>query len=183
VGKGTLIKEMMRRYPRLKLSVSATTRKPRPGERNGVDYHFMDRETFREMIEQGRFLEWAVVHGSYYGTPEREVREMLDRGLDVVLEIDVQGARQVKNKVPEAVTVFILPPSLEVLEKRLRERGTEDERDLKRRLENAVKEKEERGFFDYEVVNDELSRAVQEVCAIYEKETIAGNGGGSAAGR
>jgi len=124
-GKGTLIEELLKRYPTAWLSVSATTRKPRPDEVEGVQYNFLDSDEFRELVEKGEFLEWAEVHGNLYGTPRARVERELARGLDVILEIDVQGARQVREKIPDAVAVFVLPPSLEVLEERLRNRGTE----------------------------------------------------------
>lgn len=170
-GKGTLIAELLKRYPRARLSVSATTRKPRPGEEDGVQYHFLEEEEFRRRAEAGEFLEWAEVHGNLYGTPRRRVEEWMEKGYDVILEIDVQGARQVRERVPEAVTVFVQPPSLEALEERLRGRGTENEEELRERLRNAQRENEERGKFRHVVVNDELHRAVEELCAIYERET------------
>ncbi|MDI6872849.1 guanylate kinase [Candidatus Solincola sp.] len=172
-GKGTLIAELLKRYPRARLSVSATTRDPRPGEREGVDYHFLDREEFLRRAGEGEFLEWAEVHGNLYGTPRGAVEEWLNEGHDVILEIDVQGARQVRERMPEAVTVFVEPPSLEALEERLRRRGTESEEELRRRLRNAVRESGEKGGFRHVVVNDDLQRAVEELCAIYEKESAS----------
>lgn len=170
-GKGTLIAELLKRYPRARLSVSATTREPRPGEREGVEYHFLDRKEFERRAQAGEFLEWAEVHGNLYGTPRRAVEEWLEGGHDVILEIDVQGAWQVRERMPEAVTVFVAPPSLEALEERLRRRGTESEEEIRRRLRNAVRENEERTGFRHVVVNDDLRRAVDELCAIYEKES------------
>lgn len=161
----------MRRYPSASLSVSATTRKPRPGETEGVQYYFLDDEEFRDMAGRGMFLEWAEVHGNLYGTPITMVERELARGRDVILEIDVQGARQVREKVDDAVTIFVYAPTLEVLEERLRERGTEDRDELERRLRNALEENKEKDDYDYAVLNDQLHRAVEEICAIYERES------------
>lgn len=172
-GKGTLITELLKRYPGTRLSVSATTRKPRPGEADGIQYHFLEEEEFRRRVAAGDFLEWAEVHGNLYGTPRREVEEWMERGYDVILEIDVQGARQVREKMPEAVTVFVEPPSMEILERRLRGRGTENEEELRERLRNALRESEEKSNFHYVVVNDEFRRAVEELCAIYERESAS----------
>ncbi|MEW6553143.1 MAG: guanylate kinase [Actinomycetota bacterium] len=170
-GKGTLIAALLQRYPTAWLSVSATTRKPREGEVDGVQYFFLTEDAFREMAAAGDFLEWAEVHGKLYGTPRSGVLDMLDAGRDVVLEIDVQGARQVREKVPDAVAIFVAPPSAQVLEERLRKRGTEDEAELRRRLRNASMESREKGDYRYVVVNDQLYRAVEDFCAIYEKES------------
>lgn len=170
-GKGTLIGELLRRYPTTWLSVSATTRKPRPGERDGLEYRFLSEEEFKAMVEKGDFLEWAEVHGNLYGTPKALVERKKKRGYDVILEIDVQGARQVRAGDPDAVTIFVIPPSMEVLEQRLRERGTESEDELRRRLENALQESKEIDDFHYVVVNDNLHRALMELYAIYEKES------------
>ncbi len=170
-GKGTLIEELLRRHPTAWLSISATTRKPRPGESHGVQYFFLDEKTFRERAGRGEFLEWAEVHGNLYGTPRDEVMERLEGGRDVILEIDVQGARQVREKVPDAVGIFVMPPSLEELERRLRGRGTESDRELERRLRNAREESRAAEEYRYVVVNDDLHRAREELCAIYEDES------------
>lgn len=170
-GKGTLIEELLKRYPSANLSVSATTRKPRPGEADGVQYYFLDEEGFRELAGKGMFLEWAEVHGNLYGTPREKVERELARGRDVILEIDVQGARQVREKIDDAVTIFVYTPTLEVLEERLRRRGTEDQDELERRLRNALEENKEKDDYDYAVLNDQLHRAVEELCAIYERES------------
>jgi len=170
-GKGTLIEGLMGRHPRTWLSVSATTRKPRPGEEDGVQYHFLDREEFMRRVEAGEFLEWAEVHGNLYGTPRDRVEEKLDSGYDVILEIDVQGARQVKEKVPQAVTVFVTTPSPRELEERLRRRGTEGEEELRERLRNALEEERQKDHFRYVIINDRLEDAVDELCAIYETES------------
>ncbi len=170
-GKGTLIAELLRRYTTAWLSVSATTRKPREGEVDGIQYSFLTEDAFRKMAADGDFLEWAEVHGKLYGTPMNRVTDMLASGKDVILEIDVQGARQVREKMPEAITIFVVPPSTEVLEERLRNRGTEDEVELRRRLRNASMENREKAAYQYVVVNDQLYRAVEEICTIYEKES------------
>ena len=170
-GKGTLIEELLRRHPTAWLSVSATTRAPRSGETHGVQYYFMDRATFRDKVRNGDFLEWAEVHGNLYGTPRNSVIEHLEAGLDVILEIDVQGARQVREKIPDAVGIFVMPPSLEELERRLRWRGTESDSEIARRLRNAKEESKAAEEYRYVVVNDDLRRAREELCAIYVNES------------
>ncbi|RJP30365.1 MAG: guanylate kinase [Actinobacteria bacterium] len=170
-GKGTLIGELLKRYPSASLSVSATTRRPRPGEVDGLQYYFLDEEEFRDQAGKDMFLEWAEVHGNLYGTPRAKVEQDLAESRDVILEIDVQGARQVREKVPGAVAIFVHTPSLEVLEERLRKRGTEEKRELERRLRNALEESREKDDYDYAVLNDEFHRAVEEFCAIYERES------------
>jgi guanylate kinase len=153
------------------LSVSATTRKPRPGEVERIHYHFLGNDEFRAMIDAGEFLEYAEVHGKLYGTPAKAVEERIAGGTDVVLEIDVKGAREVRGKKPGAVSIFVVPPSKEVLEDRLRGRATEKEEELRCRLENALEESREKDDFDYVIVNDDLERAARELYAIYENET------------
>ena len=170
-GKGTLIAELLKRYDTAWLSISSTTRKPRRGEVEGSQYHFLDEDDFKASARKGEFLEWAEVHGNLYGTPRARVEEKLAQGKDVILEIDVQGARQVREKMPHAVSIFVLPPSLQVLEERLRERGTEGEEELRRRLENARRESRHKEDYEYVVVNGQLHRAVEEFCGIYEKES------------
>lgn len=170
-GKGTLIKELISRYPQVWLSVSATTRKPRSGEKQGVQYHFLEDQDFRDLARRGDFLEWAEVHGNLYGTPLDKVVEKRSQGQDVILEIDVKGARQVRSRDPDAVAIFVLPPSVEILEERLRGRATEGEAELQERLRNAQEESREKVDFDYVVLNDDLDRAAQELCAIYEMES------------
>jgi guanylate kinase len=133
-GKGTLCRALLAKDPAIQLSVSATTRPPRGDERDGIHYHFLTRETFQEMIETGELLEWAEVYGNYYGTPRRLVYNVLEQGRDVILEIDIQGALQVKEKIPEAVLVFIAPPSLRELCRRLTSRGTDTSEEIKTRL-------------------------------------------------
>jgi len=163
VGKGTLTQELLRRVPSLTHSISATTRKPRPGEVDGRDYFFLSEDEFKRRIGEGDFLEWAVVHGNCYGTLKSVVGRMLSGGQDVVLEIDVQGALQVKGEMPEAVLIFIQPPSPEALTARLETRNTETEEELARRLKNAESEMLLAEKYDYVVINDEIDRAVSEL--------------------
>lgn len=163
VGKGTLVSRLFSEMEGLSYSVSCTTRKPREGERDGVEYRFVSEEDFKRHIQAGDFLEWASVHGHHYGTLRSDVQRVLDQGHDIVLEIDVQGALQVKEKIPEAVTIFIAPPSPQVLEKRLRNRGTEDEQELRIRLANAEREMEQKSKYDFCVINDNLAEAVEEL--------------------
>ena len=167
-GKGTLRRRLFERVPDLAYSVSCTTRQPRPGETDGVDYRFLSEEDFRERISRGDFLEWARVHDHFYGTRAEDVREILDRGRDVVLEIDVQGALQVKRLIPEAVTLFIDPPSVEELERRLSCRGTEAPEERRLRLMNAKAEMEQARSYDHRVVNDHLEEALEDLAHLVE---------------
>ena len=161
-GKGTITRELVRRYPdRYALSVSATTRKPREGEEDGVHYFFLSKEEFEEWIREGKFLEHACYVGNYYGTPAAYVEEKLDEGENVILEIEIQGAMQVKKKMPDSLLVFITPPSAEILEERLRGRGTESEESIRARLAQAVKEAEGCEAYDYLVVNDDLEDSIR----------------------
>lgn len=153
----------MQAVPDTWVSVSATTRNPRPGEVDGVQYHFMTRDQFMELAEAGKLLEWAEYSGCCYGTPLDPVLEHLEGGYQIVLEIDVQGAFQIREKLPEAHLVFIEPPSLEVLEARLRGRGTEDEATILRRLDAAVVELSHKEEYDIRLVNDDLDTAVEEL--------------------
>ena len=166
VGKGTLIRGLMQRVPQLELSVSATTRAPRPGERDGVDYHFLSPERFDELLAEGAFVEHADYAGRRYGTLRSELEERTRRGIPVVLEIEVQGARQVRAAMPQAIQAFISPPSLEVLRERLSGRGTDDEREVKRRLDVAEQELVAQPEFEYVVVNDDLEQALAELTEI-----------------
>ena len=169
VGKGTVVKRLLARDPQgLALSVSATTRPPRPAEVDGVDYLFVGDEAFDEMIEHGALLEWAEIVGHRSGTPRAFVDEQLEAGRDVILEIDVKGAQQVRERVPGALLIFLLPPSFEELERRLRARGTEDDAKIERRLDAARWELQQEGWFDHRVVNDDVARASAEVAAIIE---------------
>jgi guanylate kinase len=168
-GKTTLIHRVLQ-DPRigesLYFSVSHTTRSPRSRERTGVEYHFVDEAAFRAIEARGGFLEWAVVHGNLYGTSREEVEPRLESGIDVLLDIDVQGARQVRSHVPEAVKVIVFPPSREVLEKRLKARGSDAPDEVLRRLAVARKEMEEWGEFDYAIINEDLEAAVDELRSI-----------------
>jgi guanylate kinase len=167
-GKTTIARSLVERFPRFVFSVSATTRRPREGEREGEDYHFVSRERFGEMVEGGELVEWAEVHGNLYGTPRRNLDEAAARGEHVVLDIDVQGADQIREQVPAAVRIFVLPPSAEVLWSRLTARGTEDLNEVRRRLRRARQELARAGSFHHVVVNDELEKAVATVRAIAE---------------
>jgi guanylate kinase len=169
VGKGSVVEGLLSRDPEgLALSVSVTTRPPRPNEREGVGYRFVSDETFDRMIADGALLEWAEVVGHRYGTPKDGVERALAAGRDVILEIDVQGARQVRERTRGSLFVFLAPPSLEELERRLRGRGTESEARIALRLATADQELAQRPWFDHVVVNDGLQRAIDEVAAIIQ---------------
>jgi guanylate kinase len=167
-GKSTLIKASLEAVPELAYSVSATTRDPRPGEVDGKDYIFLSREEFERWIEEDRFLEWAEYSGNLYGTPEQKVEDLLDEGRSVILEIELQGARQVRMKRPDAVMVFVRAPSLEETRRRLTGRATETEEALKTRLATAVDEVAARDEFDYEVVNEDRGQARKDMIEIME---------------
>jgi len=166
VGKTTLIRAILPRRPDLMFSVSCTTRSPRAGEVPGRDYHFLGREEFENGIRSGRFLEWATVHGHYYGTDGDQIRRWREEGKDVLLDIDVQGARQVRCLCPDAHLIFILPPSLQVLEDRLKSRGTESPEQLKKRLAAARMEILQAPWYDFIVVNDMLEEGIADLEAI-----------------
>jgi guanylate kinase len=168
VGKGTIVKQLLERDPNLRLSVSATTRSRRPSEREGADYFFVSDPRFDELVASGALLEWAEVFGHRSGTPADAVEEALDAGHDVVLEIDVQGAGQVRERVPDAVLILLSPPSMDELERRLRSRGTEDEEKLALRLATAAGELRQAPRFDHVVVNDDLEGATAQVEAIIQ---------------
>ena len=162
-GKGTLVKRVLQRIPDAWVSVSATTRQPRPGEVDGKYYFFLDQPRFDELVSQDGFLEWAHVHGNSYGTLRSRVQERMDEGAQVILEIDVQGAFQVNKAMPEAHLIFIEPPSLEELERRLRGRGTETEEVICKRMKTAEVELAQKMEYDVQVINDELERATDEL--------------------
>ena len=170
VGKGTLIAELLRRVPGLELSVSATTRSPRPGEVDGRDYHFLDREEFDRRADAGEFLESASYSGNRYGTLRSEVGRRLEAGKSVVLEIEVQGARQVREAMPESVQVFIAPPDPAALRRRLEGRGTDDPDAIDARLRTAEGELAAQDEFGYVVTNDDIERAAAELERIVERE-------------
>lgn len=170
-GKTTIAHALVARFQHFIFSVSATTRPPREGETHGKDYEFVSRQTFQAMIRDGALVEWAEVHGKLYGTPRRNIQDAQDRGEHVVLDIDVQGARQIKERIPESVLLFIFPPSADALWGRLTARGTEDLDEVRRRLRAAHRELEQAVHFDYIVVNDDLERAIARVRAIVEAES------------
>ena len=173
VGKGTICKKLLERRKELKLSVSVTTRAPRPGEIEGVNYFFRSEEQFQDMIERDEFLEYMCVFGkNHYGTPKAYVAEQRAQGNDVILEIDVNGALNVKKRCPDAVMIFIAPPSMETLKKRLVGRGTETEEAVERRFAEAVKELAAAGVYDYIVVNDSLDKAVKDTESILVSERL-----------
>ena len=167
-GKGTVLRGALTKRPDIFLSVSATTRPARAGERNGVHYHFVSADEFARMREQGEFLEWAPVYDNFYGTPRTPIDEALAAGRDVIAELDIQGAMMVKRARPDAVLVFIEPPSLEELAPRLRGRGTEDPSALSRRLQGAYEEIKKKESYDHVIVNDDLDEAVANLLRILE---------------
>jgi guanylate kinase len=165
-GKTSLVRALMQEEPGLRFSISGTTRRPRPNEINGRDYFFMSRDEFERMVAAGEYLEHATVFGNLYGTPRRQVDDALAAGQDLILEIDWQGAQQVRAAMPEAVSIFILPPSRASLEHRLRARGTDTEDVIQRRLADAAADMTHWREFDYVVVNDDFERALRELQAI-----------------
>lgn len=170
-GKGTVLAEILK-SDKIFYSVSATTRSPRPGETDGVNYYFLTKEKFETLIEEDGMLEYASYCGNYYGTPKKPVEDMLEQGKHVILEIEVQGAMKVMEKCPEAVFVFILPPSLKELERRLNKRGTEAEDVIKKRLSEAAGEIKQAYKYNYAVINGELSEAVDDLKAIIRAEEL-----------
>ncbi len=171
-GKTSLVRALTEADPGVSMSISHTTRAPRPGERDGVDYHFVDHDAFAGMERAGRFLEHATVFDHRYGTSCDDVVARLDRGADVILEIDWQGARQVRAALPGSVGIFVLPPSREVLEQRLRERGQDSEEVIRRRMQDAVREMSHYGEYDYLVINDDFRRALDDLRAILRTQRL-----------
>lgn len=171
-GKSSLIDALLKEDPRLKLSVSYTTRAPRSGEMNGREYHFVDGQTFIAMLEQGEFLESAEVHGNRYGTSQAVIRDALARGQDLVLEIDWQGAQQVRRLYPDCVGVFILPPSVVELDRRMRARGQDTDAVIRRRLASAEEEISHAPEFDYVIINKDFDEAKQDLQAIIRVERL-----------
>ncbi|EOR27444.1 MULTISPECIES: guanylate kinase [Clostridium] len=169
-GKGTICKALLEKHKNIYISVSATTRSPRNGEVDGVNYYFLSKEVFKEKVEKNGFLEYANVHGNFYGTPKVNVEKMLEEGKDVILEIDIQGALQVKENFSEGVFIFILPPSMEELKQRIIKRGSETEESLMTRFKNAYKEINYVSKYNYAVVNDTLDLAVSKVESIIAAE-------------
>jgi guanylate kinase len=170
-GKTTLVTQLLKRFPDLRYSISHTTRDPRPGEVHGKDYFFTDKNRFMEMVEAGQMLEWAQVHDNCYGTSAPFVQERLAAGQSVLLDIDVQGGRQIMDFGLDCASIFIMPPSLDVLEQRLRGRGTDTEEVIRTRLDNAKGEIVQKSFYKHVVVNDVLDDAVAELVDIVERET------------
>lgn len=170
-GKGTVLAEILK-SDKIFYSVSATTRSPRPGETDGVNYYFLTKEKFEEMIAGNEMLEYASFCGNYYGTPRKPVEDMLEKGCHVILEIEVQGAMKIKEKCPDAVFIFILPPSLKELRRRLEKRGTESDEVIEKRLGEAAGEISQAYKYDYAVVNGELSEAVDDLRSIIRAEEL-----------
>ena len=168
VGKGTLLKMLLEKHPELKLSISFTTREPRPGEVDGVNYFFTNKEDFKNAVENKEFLEWAEFNGNFYGTKQKWVEKVLEEGNHLILEIETRGALQIKQKMPDAVLIFILPPSLSELEHRLRGRNTEDEQSIQNRLKEAYREIECAQNYDFKIVNDDIEKALCELEKIVE---------------
>ena len=166
VGKGSLVNRLLEKHSDIWLSISATTRQPRSGEKNGEQYFFMDREPFLELVEEGGFIEWAEFAGNLYGTPIKQLREKLEKGIKVILEIELEGARQVQKKFPEAYRVFISPPSFDELEKRIKGRGTDSKQAISKRLLRAKEEMKAQNEFDAIIINNKLSSAVIELESI-----------------
>lgn len=158
-GKTTLCREVMNAFPDIKFSISCTTRDKREGEVDGRDYHFINEENFRKMITEGAFAEWAEVHGKLYGTKVEDINKAVEAGNDIILDIDWQGARQIKERMGKGVYVFILPPSIEELENRLRGRGKDSEETIRKRIKNAKEEISHSSWYDYNITNDNLSIA------------------------
>lgn len=169
-GKGTVCDLLRQKHPEISYSISATTRQPRSGEQDGVNYYFYTKEKFQEMIDQGQLLEWAEVYGNFYGTPKQKVLDRLEAGEDILLEIDTQGALNVMKVMPEGLFIFLLPPSLEELAARLKGRGTETEESLHRRLGAAVDEIKLATKYRYVVVNDKVEDAQETIAKIIEAE-------------
>ena len=167
-GKGTLVRAVLERVPAVSLSISATTRNPRPGEIDGVHYHFLTDEQFQELIDADGLIEWAMVHEHRYGTPRAKVEETLASGVSVILEIDPQGAFQVKERMPDSILVFIMPPTFDDLRERLEGRGSETDEEIQVRLQTAVGELQFAGRYDFVVINDDVRQATDELAAIIE---------------
>lgn len=165
-GKSTLCQAARARFPDLRYSISATSRKPRSGEINGKDYFFVSKDEFKQGIKQGRWAEWAVVHDNYYGTPGDVIQKTLADGSDILLDIDVQGARQLMDRFPDSISIFIMPPSLEILRQRLENRGTDAPESILLRLENAKQEMAAKDRYRHIVVNNDLDRAIAEFISL-----------------
>ena len=169
-GKGTICKALLNKNDEIKLSVSATTRKPRNGEVHGVNYFFIEKEEFTKMIENGEFLEYAQIYDNFYGTPKSAIIECLEKGQDVILEIEMQGAKQIKEVYPEGVFIFVLPPSLEELKSRIVGRGTETQEEIEKRFSCAFEEINQIVNYDYFIINEDIEKSVNDVEAIISAE-------------
>lgn len=174
-GKGTVIGELLKRSNRFRLSISATTREPRSREKNGIDYFFIKKEDFVKKVKNSEFLEYAEYCENFYGTPKTNVFDMLDKGNDVLLEIEVEGGAQIKKKCPNAISIFIIPPSIDELKERLNKRGTDNDVVIKKRLNQAEREIKCAKEYDYIVVNDSLERCVESILKIVEVGKMRAN--------
>jgi len=170
VGKSTLIRRVREDIHDLGYTVSHTSRKPRANEQNGKHYHFVDRQTFQQMIDEKAFVEWAVVYDDFYGTSYEELNRQLNQGFDVILDIDIQGAANIKKEFKKALLIYIFPPSLDVLEKRLRERAMDDESVIKKRLEKSIKVLKNCEWYDYIIINNDLDEATKRLEAVILSE-------------
>ena len=168
VGKGTVVKGILSKNKNIWLSISATTREPRAGEKEGVNYYFLNQEKFKEMIEEKLFLEWAQFAGNYYGTPLSSVNEKIKKGLTVLLEIEVEGAKQIKEKFPESLSIFLLPPNKAELERRIRNRGTDKEEAIKKRLLRANYEISASNQFDFALINDNVNETAKRIIKLVQ---------------
>ena len=168
VGKGTVVKEILGKEKNIWLSISATTREPREGEKEGENYYFLNQEKFKEMIEQNLFLEWAQFAGNYYGTPLSSVNEKIKKGFIVLLEIEVEGAKQIKEKFPNSLSIFLLPPDKAELERRIRNRGTEKEESIKKRLSRANYEISESNQFDFALINHNVDETAKRIVKLIQ---------------
>lgn len=169
-GKTTLSRAIVKLHPEIHYSISVTSRPPRPNEQDGVDYHFVPVAEFERMLEEGELIEWAMVHDNYYGTPKKQIQECLDAGVEVIMDIDTVGARAIKKLYPQAASIFVLPPSLDELARRLMGRASDSEEVIKKRLNRARLEMAEIGDFEYFIVNDDFETAVRSVVSIIEAE-------------
>ena len=167
-GKTTLCREVHRQFPQMLYSVSYTSRKPREGEQDGIDYHFIDTDEFKRRIDAGHWAEWALVHGNYYGTSANFLDEGLRTGKDILLDLDVQGTRQLLKRYTECVAIFIRPPSLDALRQRLEKRGTDSVESITVRLKNAEKEMDQQDLYHHVIVNDQLTAALKELVSVIE---------------
>ncbi len=169
VGKSTLSKALLYRFPDICYSVSFTTRSPRKGEKDGIDYHFIEKEKFKKLLEIDKWAEWAEVHGNYYGTSNTFLKKKMEKGRNVLLEIDIQGTRQILAKYPQSITIYLFPPSWEDLEKRLSGRGTDTEEVIERRLKDAREEFKYREIYQHVIVNDNLERAKKNLIKLVKR--------------